>query len=185
MANTAASGSGARVGGQATSKCRDHIPPARAPSHPLSAIGRLAFAGVRIVTAADGTYRRDRDGLPAATLAVRDRYGELCDFLAWIPPARSPWWLLHGGETPILGARALALAAYFGDTVRLYSTPEAWAVAGGDDVVILKWDVDCGELFEGVARVECDCPELQQRLRQMLRRWEPTLVTVREVSHAA
>ncbi len=139
----------------------------------------------QIATFADGTYRRDPGGEWAVILPVHDRDKTLCDLVAWLLDDPGSWWLRHGDETPILGSRRLAVAAYFGDAIRLYSTPQHWLLARGDGAVVLKWDVDCRDLFDGVARVECDCPALETRFRDSLRRWEPLLTSVRDVRHAA
>ena len=143
------------------------------------------IAAARIITAGDGTYRPDTSGEWAAILAVHDQDGEVADLCAWFLDQPSRWWLYYGDEMPILGARALAVAAYFGDPIRLHSTPERWLLARGDGVVILRWDVDCRELFEGVSHVECDCPQLQRRFHQALRSWEPPVSIVGEARHAA
>ena len=139
----------------------------------------------RIRTADDGTYRPDSTGEWAAILPVHDRHNELCDLVAWLLDEPGCWWLRHSDETPILGTRRLAVAAYFGDAIHLYSTPERWLLARGDGAVVLKWDVDCRDLFDGVARVVCDCPALEARFRDSLRRWEPLVTSARGVRHAA
>lgn len=142
------------------------------------------IGAARVVVAGDGTYRPDASGQYGAILPVYGSDGELGDLVAWFLEQPTHWWLRDGGE-PILGSRALAVAAFFGDPIRLYSTPEQWLLAGGSGVVILLWDVDCRELFDGVGHVECDCPQLEQRFRQALRRWEPSVTTMREARHVA
>ena len=141
------------------------------------------IGAARIVPSADGTYQPDPSGEWAVILPVRDRDGELCDLATWFSDQPGRWWLRHGDETPILGSRRLAVAAYFGDAIRLYSTPERWLLASGDGTVVLKWGVDCRDLFEGVKRVDCDCPPLEARFRDSLRQWEPLLTS--EVRYAA
>ena len=136
------------------------------------------IGAARIVPSADGTYRPDPSGQWAVILPVRDREGELCDLAAWFPNQPERWWLRFGDATPLLGARALAVAAYFGDPIELFPTPEQWALAGGRGCAALNWCAPIGDLFEGVSRVECDSPALQVRLRDTLRRWEPP-VTVK------
>ena len=115
---------------------------------------------------------------------MADSDGELSDLIAWFPEQPVRWWFLYGNE-PILGSRQLAVAAYFGEAIKLYSTPERWLLASGDGAVILRWGIDCRDLFDGIARVECDCQQLQRRFRKALRSWEPTVASVREVRHAA
>ncbi len=137
---------------------------------------RISFNG-------DGTYRPSPDGEQASALPVYDRLDRLVDLVAWLPDRPTVWYFRHGDEISILGSRGLAVAKYFGDAIKLYATPHRWLLAGGDGAVILKWDVDHRELFDGVARVECDCPALETRFRGSLRRWEPLLTS--EIRHAA
>ena len=134
----------------------------------------------RIVTTTSGTFAPDDHGKLAAVLGVDDRYGELVDLVAWFPDRPSPWWLRHGDDCPILGAAALAQAAWHGEAVKLYSTPEAWLSAqsregSGWMVCILDWGVDLAPLFDGVSRVNCDSPELQNRLWRAFRKREPRI----------
>ncbi len=159
-------------------------------------LGRVAFPD-------DGTWRADPSGFPAVLMAVHDRYGELVDLVAWSPDKPSAWRLRFGDECPILGAADLAQAAWYQESVSLYSTPERWLRArrrahaggrldhqGGDHrqaICILHWGVDMGPLFEGVTTVSCDSPELHDRFRNSLRAWEPktTTSTSREGRHAS
>ena len=92
--------------------------------------------------------------------------------------------MYYADDCWLLGSRQLAVAAYHGDAIRLHSTPERWLRAGRVGVVILNWGIDCRDLFEGVERVECNSPQLEQMLRRGLRRWEPPLASVREAAHA-
>lgn len=136
----------------------------------------------RIRPKADGTYHYDAKGQPATTLAVEDRYGNFVDVVAW---ARDPccWWLRRGLQTPILGARALAIAAWHGEPVKLYGTPKGWlqAHSQADDmdtvyrVCILQPGVDLRPLLDGVSRVNCENADLEEMLRQAMRAWEPKL----------
>ena len=144
------------------------------------------IGAARIVPSADGTYRPDPAGQWAAICPVRNSNLKLVDCVAWHVEMSGRWWLRHGDECPLLGARQLAVARYFGEVIQLHSTPEDWLLALGRGVAILKWDVDYRDLFDGVARVECDSPALQERLRDALRRWEPS-VTIKpsEVRRAA
>jgi hypothetical protein len=164
------------------------------------------FGIAKIVTREDGRYRPDIAGEWAAVVPVHDRFGELVDLCAWFPNEPQRWWLRLGEATPILGTKALAIAAAEGEPINLQGTPERWLMDQGGACIrppgacaiecatcalprgacILRWDVDLRELFEGVARVDCDCSELRRRLLQSLRGWEPR-VTARhqEVRHAA
>ena len=139
----------------------------------------------RIIPAADGTYQPSPDGRAAVGVPVYDRLNRLVDLVVWLSDAPSPWWFRHGNEISLLGARRLAVAAYFGDEVKLFSTPYHWLQAGGDGVAILKWGVDHRDLFEGVSRVDCDCLDIETHFRHSLRRWEPRLTSPRGVRHVS
>ena len=166
----------------------------------------LTFGIAKISTDADGRYRPEPSGEWAAIVPVRDRYSNLCDLVAWLPDEPQRWWLRNGDETPILGTEALALAAWDGRSIDLHSTPEHWLLAKSGTCIrppgvctvecdtcalprgacVLRWDLDLRELFEGVTRVNCDCPELERRLLRSLRGWEPRVTAGRqEVRHAA
>ncbi len=141
----------------------------------------------------DGTWRADPAGAPAVLVPVHDRYGELADLIAWSPDKPSAWWLRYGDDCPVLGAEALAQAAWHQEMVSLYSTPESWLRArcrardgdrrrqGGDlhqAICILRWGLDLKPLFDGVSRVDCDSAELGRRLRRSWRAWEPGTTTI-------
>lgn len=152
----------------------------RSPGRVLPRIG-----AARIATRADGRYLPRANGQWAVILAIHDRHGELDDLVAWYPRSPCAWWLRFG-DCPVLGAHELAIAAYYHRPVKVFSTPERWLLAGGVGTCVLCWDVDIRSLFEGVPRAECDTPELQRRLLQRLRRWEPTVVLARrDVRHVA
>ena len=156
------------------------------PLAPSLSLGRVAFL-------ADGTWRADPSGALAVLMPVHDRYGDLVDLVAWFPDKPSAWWLRYGDECPVLGARALAVGAWHGLSVRLYSTPQSWLRAqcrGGVDgafhgVCVLRWGLDLKPLFEGVSRVDCDSAELERRLRRSWRAWEPRTSRPEGVRHAA
>lgn len=136
----------------------------------------------RIRPKADGTYHYDPKGQPATTLAVEDRDGNFVDVVAWDQdPCR--WWLRRGDQIPILGARALAMAAWHGEPVQLYGTPEGWLQAhprAGDTdttygICILQPGADLRPLLDGVSRVDCQNADLEEMLRRAMRAWEPKL----------
>ncbi len=148
---------------------------------------------MRYITRADGTFAPDpkgQEGQPMVVLGIKDQDGELVDIVAWHPDTPERWYLRIGDETPILGAHALALAAYYSRPVTLYPTPEAWLYArlrarDQDAVCVLDWDVDLRPLFDGVSGVECADPQLEGRLYDSLRNFEPRITTVEGVRHAA
>ena len=150
-------------------------------------------SALRYVTRADGTFApdpTDQDGQPMEILGVKDRYGEVVDIVGWHPDNPGRWWLRLGDECPILGAKALALAAWYRRTVTLYPTPEAWLYArlrdrDQDAVCILDWSVDLRSLFEGVREVICTAPALESALYHALRSFEPRIMTLAGVRHAA
>ena len=144
------------------------------------------FSAACIAPAGDGTFTFNKDGEPAVVIGVEDRDGVLCDLVAWLPEDPGRWWLRHADEMPILGARELAVAAYFGDPIALYATPEQWLIAGRRGACVLMWDAPLRDLFEGVASICCNSLELRGRLRKALRQSEPRLaVARREVRHGA
>ncbi len=145
------------------------------------------------ITNADGTFDPDptgQDGQPMVVLGVKDRDGELVDIVAWYPTFPAKWYLRIGDETPILGAHALALAAYYRRSITLYPTPETWLYArlrdrDLDAVAVLDWSVDLRPLFEGVSGITCTAPGLEPALYHSLRNFEPRITTVEGVRHAA
>ncbi len=135
----------------------------------------------RIAPAADGSFSYDRAGMLALILAVEDCHGNFVDAIAWRDP--SPWWLRRGDQTPILGARTLAEATWYGEPVMLYATPESWLRAhrpGGEAeedhcIAVLRWDVDLRPLFEGVRSVQCETPALGRCLHDALHQFDPVI----------
>ena len=105
------------------------------------------IGAARILTRRDGTYRPGPSGQWAAVTVIHNRYGELCDLVAWLPGEPEAWWLRRGDETPFLGTRNLAMAAYYGDTITLHPTPQDWLLAGRKGVCVLKWSWPLDDLF--------------------------------------
>ena len=147
----------------------------------------------RIRPNADGSFRYDPKGQPATTLGVNDRYGNFVGVVAWCNDPRH-WWLRRGDQTPVLGARALAMAAWHGEPVKLHCTPKGWLQAieraGGTDttarVCILQAGVDLRSLLDGVSRIDCETADLGDMLRRDMRAWEPKITSPPEVArHAA
>jgi hypothetical protein len=122
------------------------------------------------------------DGEPSIVGEVRDAYGDIADFVAWQPEKPERWWLRHG-DIAVLGGHALAVAAFHGDRIRLYGTPQDWFRTRQRGVCILLWDAPLDGIFDGVGAVECDSPELQQRYVKALRRWEPPVIVRQETRH--
>ena len=140
----------------------------------------------RIIPHRDGTFKFDRSGEVAVIMAVNDRTGELCDYVAWLPDRPGRWWLRLGDVSPVLGAGNIELAVLCHEPITLHSTPQDWALDAGHGACILDWDVCFAEIFSGVAGVECSTPALQHRLRQAFRRWAPRITLVpQDARHAA
>ncbi len=140
-------------------------------------LGRVRFL-------ADGTWRADPAGTPAVLIPVLDRDDVVADGIAYHLDDPSEWWLRYGDSCPILGAQALAVAAYHHDPVRLCSTPERWLLSRRrptpPPVCILDWGVELGPLFEGVSTVVPDSQELHDRFQRALRSWEPEITAPRQ-----
>ena len=165
----------------------------------MNGLHLLRFGRARIQPLASGAYRPSDAGQWAVILEVRDHDNELADLVAWLPDDPAHWWLRHGDEVPLLGARSLAFAADCHEPVTLLPTPERWLfahrerskldarmagaevyVGPGAVVCVLDWGVDVGPLFDGVLRVDCDSPELQKQLQRSLRAWEPRATAPRQ-----
>ncbi len=140
----------------------------------------------RIRVSRDGTFTFDRAGEVAAIGKVRDRDGVLVDFIGWFIDHPETWWLRRGTETPVLGARNLAVAAEFGATIELRPTPEEWFRDPHDAACILMWSARLNGLFDGIGAGVVADPAHKHRLIRAWRSWEPPVRVVGEgVSHAA
>ena len=140
---------------------------------------------VRIETNTDGHFEFAPNGESVILTRVHDRHGEVVDFVAWRPDEPGSWWLRRGDETPILGARNLAMAAYYGDPITLHPTPQDWLLAGWKGACIIKWSWPLDDLFEGVGEIWCDSEPLRQKMIAAWRRWEPPVIVRQEVRYAA
>ena len=151
----------------------------------MSAAALPRFGRARVQPLASGAYRPSGDGKWAVILEVHDRHEELVDLVAWLPDDAGHWWLRAGGETPLLGARDLAIAADRHEPVSLLPTPEQWLFAHSTPnscavVCIMDWGVTLAELFAGVSKVECQGADLQNRFQRALRVWEPQITVPRQ-----
>ena len=148
----------------------------------MSGTATVSLGRVRFL--ADGTWRADPAGTPAVLIPVHDRDGVAVDIIAYHLDDPSEWWLRYGDSCPILGAQALAVAAYHHDPVRLCSTPERWLLSRRrptpPPVCVLDWGVELGPLFEGVSTVVPDNHELHDRFQRALRSWEPEITAPRQ-----
>ena len=122
----------------------------------------------------------DEDGIP-----VEDLVYDTVDLLAWLPDKPGTWWMWRGDETPILGSRNLAMAAYHGDSITLHQNPHEWLLGGRRGACVIKWGWPLGDLFADVGEIECSSVPLKRKLVASLRRWEPRVVVRKGVRHAA
>jgi len=149
------------------------------------------FGRARIETLESGLYRPSDDGAWAIILEVSDCFSEIEDSVAWYPNDPGHWWLLYGRETAVLGAPALAFSSDCEEPITLFSTPDEWLMAHGRYLqerthfmypiaCILDWGATLEPLFHGIPRVDCNNPELQNRLLRSFREWEPQIYTTEQ-----
>ena len=146
-----------------------------------------------IAPAEDGTFSYSPQGSLALTLAVEDVSGDMADIVGWFKNPHH-WWLRRGDQTPILGARALAIARWHGGSISLLSNPESWLRAhrpGGEAdrahcVCVLRWDVDLSPLFSDISAIHCETPALGRCLHDALHQFDPVIELLKtESCHAA
>ena len=137
----------------------------------------------RIITSADGRYRRDPSGWPAIIWPVRDSERELVDLVAWHVETPGHWWLFYRDEAIILGIRTLAIARDFKEPIVLHSTPQQWLLTGRTGVCVLRWNVPLQETLGDIPEITCDSAWLKRRLQKALRKNEPKMIV--EASNAA
>ena len=139
---------------------------------------RFRLTAIRIVTKDDGTYSVDPGGRLAVLIPVRDRWGEIVDIVAFIQDEPEQWWCRSGDELPILGARALAHAAWERQPLVLWETPLQWLLQRRSGSVVLDWGIDLRPIFEDIPAVDCQSPALSDRLHRNFLQFGPRL-TVR------
>ncbi len=132
----------------------------------LQEMASLRLTAVRIVTEDDGTYSVDPHGRLAALIPVRDRWGEIVDAVAFFHDSPQRWWLRFNDEVPILGARALAMAAWERQPLTLWETPLQWLLKHRSGAVVLDWGVDLRTLFEEIPTINCQSKALSDRLQR-------------------
>ena len=141
------------------------------------------LTAVRIASKNDGTYSVDPHGRLAALIPVRDRWGEIVDAVAFLPGAPGRWWL-HHRDTVILGAEALAEAAWEHQPLELWETPEQWLLHRRRGAVVLDWAVDWRSVFEDVPEIICQSQALIDRLQGNFLRFGPRLTVTAEDSRS-
>jgi len=139
---------------------------------------------LQVKTHTDGSFVFDRQGELALVAKIHDAHGDLTDLVAWQPERPGQWWLRHG-DIAVLGAHNLAVAAYYGDGIRLHGTPQDYFSTHQSGVCVLLWSAPLDGLFDGVGMIQCHSPDLQKRLETALRRWEPPITVQRGSCHAA
>ena len=140
---------------------------------------RFRLTSVRIIAKDDGTYSVDPQGRLAALVPVRDRWGNLIDVVAFFPGAPGRWWLRYRGSV-ILGAEALAEAAWEHQPLELWETPEQWLLHRRRGAVMLDWGVDWRPVFENVPEIRCQSKALIDRLQGNFLRFGPRLTVTAE-----
>ena len=139
---------------------------------------RFRLLSVRITVKDNGTYLVNPHGRLAALVPVRDRCGEIVDAVAFFPDEPEQWWRRYGDETPILGAQALADAAWERQPLVLWETPLQWLLQHRSGSVVLDWGVDLRMIFEDIPAVACQSTALSDRLERNFLKFGPRL-TVR------
>ena len=142
---------------------------------PEVVLASLRLTALRIETKSDGTYTADPQGRLAVLVPVRDRWGEIADIVAFTQEAPEQWWCRYGDETPILGAWALAHAAWERQPLVLWETPLQWLLQRRSGSVVLDWGVDLRPVFEDIPVIDCQSPALRERLRQNFLEFGPEL----------
>lgn len=149
------------------------------------------FGRARIETLENGLYQPSDDGAWAIILGVSDCSDEIVNLVAWYPDYPGHWWLRYEGEAEALGARALTFAADCEQPITLLSTPDEWLLAHTSYLhkdlhsiypiaCILDWGAALEPLFNGIPRVDCNNPELQNRLLRSFQEWEPQIYTAEQ-----
>ena len=136
---------------------------------------QINLTAIRIAGKNDGTYSLDPHGRLAVLVPVKDRYGETVDIVAFIQHEPEQWWCRHGDETPLLGAPALAHAAWEHHPLVLWETPLQWLLKGRSGSVVLDWGVNLRPIFEDIPEINCQSPALERRLQQNFLEFGPRL----------
>ncbi len=148
-------------------------------STPAAGPQPIRLTSIRIVGKNDGTYSPDPNGRLAVLVPVRDRWGETTDIVAFIQDEPEQWWCRYGDETPILGAWALAHAAWERQPLILWETPLQWLLQRRSGSVVLDWGIDLRPIFEDVPAINCQSAALRSRLQENFLAFGPRL-TVRK-----
>ena len=143
----------------------------------------LRLTAVRIRTSNDGRYAADPEGKLAVLVPVRDRWGEIVDIVAFIQDEPEQWWCRSGDELPILGAAALARAAWERQALVLWETPFEWLKHRRSGCCVVDWGCDLRPLFEDVPEIRCQSTALRDRLQENFLRFGPRLTVRAEENH--
>ena len=135
---------------------------------------RFRLLSLRITTKDDGLYTVDPRGKLMAVVPVRDRWGEIMDAVAFLPCRPGRWWLRYQ-DTAILGAQALAEAAWERQPLEMWETPQDWLLQRSRGSVVLDWGVDLRPIFEDIPEIKCQSKALIDRLQQNFLRFGPRL----------
>ncbi len=122
-----------------------------------------------IVPEPGGRFEFAHDDSPSDVVveiaAVRDDVGSVIDLVAWRPDQPRSWWLFQGAT--LLGEPAVSRAMWRDEhVIKLCETPASWAQRrDGRAACVLDWAIfDPVTEFSGLDRVECETPELAERL---------------------
>ncbi len=146
---------------------------------PEVVLASLRLTALRIETKSDGTYTVDPQGPLAVLVPVRNRWGEITDIVAFIQDEPEQWWRRYGDDTPILGAQALAHAAFERRPLVLWETPLQWLLQRRSGSVVLDWGVDLRPIFGDVPAIICQSAAPRSRLQENFLAFGPRL-TVRK-----
>lgn len=129
-------------------------------------LARDRYGFMRVETDA-ATYQPHEHGRRALVLPCGDLDHGIDDMVCMFSDQPERWWSRRG-DMPVLGEEEVLRASIYETPLKLYSTPWAWFVGGGDGAVFLDWTRDAGLWLAGVPEVRCDTPMLARRLQTKL-----------------
>ncbi len=147
-------------------------------STPPAGVQPIRLTSIRIAGKNDGTYALDPHGRLAVLVPVRDRWGEITDIVAFIQDEPEQWWCRCGDDTPILGAPALAHAAWERRPLILWETPLQWLLQRRSGSAVLDWGCNLRPIFEDVPAINCQSAALRSRLQENFLAFGPRLTVL-------
>jgi hypothetical protein len=141
------------------------------------------FGRAAILAEPSGYYQPAESGtsrptLDSAILAVADRYGAICDLVAWQPSDPYRWWV-RTGSMPVLGEAEIDRAGCLDAPLLLLGTPHDWLLNHGKGgywpaATVLDWSADPRTFFNGV-RIMADGEAVARQLEAAQRRHDRPL----------